>query len=82
MTVPDEHWQDTEFTGVVFRDEYDGDLSRLRTERVVFTDCDFSGVDLTESEHSGSAFRNFTFRRTRLAHSMFRHCTLLGSTFT
>ena len=38
-----------------FRDE---DLSRLRTERVVFTECDFSGVDLGESEHVGSAFRN------------------------
>ena len=82
MTDTDEHWVDTEFVGVVFRDRCDGDLSRLRTERVVFTECDFSGIDLTESQHIGSAFRNCMFRRTSLAHSAFRHCTLLGSTFT
>ena len=42
----------------------DDDLSRLRTQRVVFTECDFSGVDLAESEHLGSAFRNCTFKLT------------------
>ena len=36
-------WSEREFTEHDFRDE---DLSRLRTERVVFTECDFSGVDL------------------------------------
>ena len=60
----------------------DGDLSRLRTERVVFTECDFSGVNLAESQHRGSAFRNCTFRRTSLWHSTFAHCSMLGSVFT
>jgi len=72
-------WAEREFNGHAFRDE---DLSRLRTERVVFTDCDFSGADLSESEHEGSAFRNCTFRRTSLLHSTFRHCSFLGSVFT
>ena len=49
---------------------------------MVFTECDFSGVDMSESEHLGSAFRNCTFRRTSLLHSTFRHCSLLGSVFT
>ena len=71
-------WTDREFTEHDFRDE---DLSRLRTERVVFTECDFSGVNLAESEHVGSAFRNCMFRRTTLWHSMFRHCSMLGSVF-
>ncbi|PRC48064.1 hypothetical protein C6A85_81735, partial [Mycobacterium sp. ITM-2017-0098] len=70
---------DREFDGEEFRDE---DLSRLRTERVVFTECDFTGADLNDSEHIGSAFRNCTFRRTSLWHSTFRHCSFLGSTFT
>src|ERR1044072_6989475 len=61
-----------------FRDE---DLSRLHTERVVFTECDFTGADLSDSEHVGSAFRNCTFRRSSLWHSTFRHCTFLGRTF-
>ena len=72
-------WTEREFDGHDFRDE---DLSRLRTERVVCTECDFSGVDLSESEHVGSAFRNCTFRRTNLLHSAFRHCSFLGSVFT
>ncbi len=50
-------WTDCEFIGRDFRDD---DLSRLRTERVVFTECDFSGGNLGESEHLGSAFRNRT----------------------
>ena len=49
---------------------------------MVFAECDFSGVDLAESEHVGSAFRNCTFERTSLLHSTFRHCSLLGSVFT
>ena len=72
-------WTEREFVEHDFRDD---DLTRLRTERVVFTECDFSGVDMGESEHVGSAFRNCTFRRTTLWHSTFRHCSLLGSTFT
>ena len=82
--APDEpSWVDREFVGVDFRaDEYDGALSRLRTERVVFTECNFSGVDLSESQHAGSAFRNCTFRRATLWHSTFTHCSLLGSVFT
>jgi uncharacterized protein YjbI with pentapeptide repeats len=72
-------WVDEEFVGRDFRDE---DLSRLRTERVVFDDCDFGGVDLSESEHVGSAFRNCRFRRTTLWHSTFKHCSLMGSEFT
>ena len=66
MADIDEEWVDREFDGHDFRDD---DLSRLRTERVVFTECDFSGVDLSESEHLGSAFRNCTFRRASLMHS-------------
>ena len=42
-------WTEREFVGHDFRDD---DLSRLRTERVVFTECDFSGVDLAESAAS------------------------------
>lgn len=72
-------WTEQEFVGRDFRDE---DLNRLRTERVVFDECDFSGVDLGESEHLGSAFRNCTFRRASLWHSTFQHCSLLGSVFT
>ncbi|MDT5065352.1 MAG: hypothetical protein QOK02_1507, partial [Mycobacterium sp.] len=79
MADPDEQWVDREFEGHDFRDE---DLSRLRTERVVFTECVFAGVNMSESEHVGSAFRNCDFRRASLMHTTFRHCTLLGSVFT
>ena len=79
MSEDEAVWTEREFDHHDFRDE---DLSRLRTERVVFTECDFSGVDMSESEHVGSAFRNCTFRRTSLLHSMFRHCSFLGSVFT
>jgi uncharacterized protein YjbI with pentapeptide repeats len=72
------HWTDSEFVGRDFRDD---DLSRLCTERVVFSECDFSGVNLAESEHSGSAFRNCTFNLTSLWHSTFRQCSMLGSVF-
>jgi uncharacterized protein YjbI with pentapeptide repeats len=71
-------WVDQEFVGRDFRDE---DLSRLHTERVVFSDCDFSGVNLAESEHHASAFRNCKFERTMLWHSTFRQCSMLGSVF-
>lgn len=47
-------WADCEFTG---REFVDDDLSRLHTERVVFTECDFSGANLSESQHRGSAFQ-------------------------
>jgi len=73
------HWTECEFVGRDFRD--DEDLSRLQTERVVFTECDFSGVNLAESEHWGSAFRNCTFNMTSLWHSTFRQCSMLGSVF-
>ncbi|MDT5327591.1 MAG: hypothetical protein QOF25_4743 [Mycobacterium sp.] len=79
MADIDEQWVDREFEGHDFRDE---DLSRLRTERVVFTECDFTGVNLSESEHAGSAFRNCNFRRASLMHSTFQYCSLLGSVFT
>jgi uncharacterized protein YjbI with pentapeptide repeats len=75
----EEVWVEREFDGHDFRDD---DLSRLHTERVVFTECDFSGVDLSESVHLGSAFRNCTFRRTSFLHSTFQHCSFLGSVFT
>lgn len=77
--MPD--WADREFTGEDFRDFQDGDLSRLHTERVVFTECDFSGVNLAESRHRGTAFRNCTFTRTTLWHSTFAQCSMLGSVF-
>jgi len=72
-------WTDREFVGHDFRDD---DLSRLQTERVLFTECDFSGVNMAESEHRGSAFRNCTFHLTALWHSTFRQCSMLGSAFT
>jgi uncharacterized protein YjbI with pentapeptide repeats len=71
-------WTDCEFVGRDFRDD---DLSRLQTERVLFTECDFSGVNLAESEHRGSAFRNCAFKLTTLWHSTFRQCSMLGSVF-
>jgi uncharacterized protein YjbI with pentapeptide repeats len=49
-------WTDCEFAGRDFRDFNDADLSRLRTKRVMFTDCDFSGVNLAESQHRASAY--------------------------
>src|SRR6187200_1517944 len=79
VAEPGTEWTEREFTAHDFRDE---DLNGLRTERVVFTECDFSGADLGESEHVGTAFRNCTFRRTTLWHSIFRHCSMLGSVFT
>jgi uncharacterized protein YjbI with pentapeptide repeats len=72
------HWTDCEFVGRDFRDD---DLSRLHTDRVLFTECDFSGVNLAESEHRGSAFRNCTFNLTTLWHTTFRQCSMLGSVF-
>ncbi|OBK99156.1 pentapeptide repeat-containing protein [Mycobacterium sp. 1165178.9] len=71
-------WVDQEFEGHDFTDD---DLSGVQTERVVFTECDFSGANLAESGHRGSAFRNCTFRRTSLWHSAFSQCTMLGSVF-
>ena len=73
-----QHWVDQEFNG---HDFTEADLAELRTERVVFTDCDFNGADLAGSVHDGSAFRNCRFRRTNLWHSTFRFCSFLGSVF-
>jgi uncharacterized protein YjbI with pentapeptide repeats len=75
----EEVWIEREFVAHDFRDD---DLSRLRTERVVFDECDFRGVDLAESEHVGSAFRNCRFERSTLHHSTFQYCSMLGSVFT
>ena len=72
-------WVEREYDGHDFSDD---DLRCLSTEHVIFTECDFSGVDMSESEHVGSAFRNCTFRRSSLWHSTFRHCSFLGSVFT
>lgn len=47
----------------------------------MFSECDFSGVNLAESQHRGSAFRNCTFERTTLWHSTFAQCSMLGSVF-
>lgn len=73
-----QQWTDREFIGHDFTDE---DLADLRTERVVFTECDFTSADLSRSIHAGSAFRNCLFRRTALWHSTFQYCSFLGSTF-
>ncbi|MCB0924906.1 MAG: pentapeptide repeat-containing protein [Mycobacterium sp.] len=73
-----QRWTDLDIDGADYRDE---DLSALTTERCVFTGCDFSGANLAESVHRGSAFRNCRFVRTTLWHSTFHHCSLLGSTF-
>lgn len=73
-----QHWCGREVVGQEFRDD---DLCALRTERCVFTDCDFSGANLAESSHFGSAFRNCRFSRTTLWHSTFRNCSLIGSVF-
>ena len=78
MTSSTPPWFGRELTGRDFSEE---DLSGLRTERAVFTDCDFGGTNLAESEHLGSAFRNCRFVRTTLWHSTFRHCSMMGSTF-
>ena len=72
-------WTDREFVGHDFGDE---DLSGLHTQRVVFDDCNFSGATLSESEHTGTAFRNCRFDRATLWHSVFRQCSLLGSMFS
>jgi hypothetical protein len=74
-----EVWIEREFTSHDFRDD---DLVGLRTERAIFDDCDFRGVNLAESEHLGSAFRNCKFDRASLWHSTFRNCSLMGSVFT
>ncbi|MGZ4511330.1 MAG: pentapeptide repeat-containing protein [Mycobacterium sp.] len=74
------------FEGHDFTDE---DLSRLHTERAVFDECNFSGANLAESQHRGSAFRNCTFQRTSLWHwgylplagAVFAQCSMLGSVF-
>ena len=79
MDNDEEVWTEREFVAHDFRDD---DLSRLRTERVVFDQCDFRGVDLAESVHAGSAFRNCRFERAALHHSIFRQCSMLGSVFT
>jgi hypothetical protein len=42
---------------------------------VVFDECDFRGVNLTESEHAGSAFRNCTFDPAILHHLQHRVIT-------
>ena len=54
----DDAWVDREYVGVDFRDD---DLSRVRTERVVFTECDFSALDgsvrtLSVCQSSSSSF--------------------------
>ncbi|MCV7350895.1 pentapeptide repeat-containing protein [Mycobacterium parmense] len=67
-----------EFTGHDFCEQ---DLSRLSTERALFTECDFRGANLAESRHRGSAFRNCSFTRTILWHSTFAQCSMLGSVF-
>lgn len=72
------NWSDRTFVDHDFRDE---DLGLLHTERVVFDGCDFSGVNMAESEHAGSAFRNCRFERTILWHSTFRSCSMMGSVF-
>ena len=74
-------WVGREFDGVDFRDFADEDLSRLHTERTVFSECNFSGVNLAESQHRASAFRNCIFERTSLWHSTFAQCSMLGSVF-
>ncbi|ETB32747.1 hypothetical protein O971_01580, partial [Mycobacterium avium subsp. hominissuis 10-4249] len=71
-------WVDREFERHDFTDE---DLVGLSTERVVFTECNFSGANLAESRHRASAFRNCTFRRTSLWHSTFEQCAMLASVF-
>jgi len=76
--LSDAPWTGGQFIGRDFRDE---DLSRLRTERVVFDECDFSGANLAESQHRESAFRNCRFERTLLWHSQFAQCSMLGSVF-
>lgn len=74
-----EAWIEREFVGHDFRDD---DLVGLRTERAVFDDCDFRGVNLAESEHVGTAFRNCKFDRASFWHSTFRGCSMMGSVFT
>ena len=74
-----DNWIDREFVAHEFHDE---DLNGLHTERVVFDGCDFGGVNLSESVHAGTAFRNCKFDRATLWHSTFRNCSMMGSVFT
>lgn len=74
----DPRWIEREYVGHDFRDH---DLSRIHTRATVFTDCDFTGVNLAESRHFGSAFRNCVFTRATVWHSEFHQCSLLGSSF-
>lgn len=78
MIVAMQRWVEREFVGHDFSDE---NLADLHTERALFTDCDFTGADLSNSTHIGSAFRTCQFRQTALWHSTFRFCSFLGSTF-
>jgi len=88
MTSPPPHWSDREFAGRDFRDE---DLAGLRTERVVFTDCDFSGADLavdfTLAALGGADLRGVDLsgcrlRETSLVRADLREAILSGADLT
>lgn len=59
----------------------DIDMLELTTERVVFEECDFSGVKLNASVHRATAFLRCRFRRTSLFAATFAECKLTGSEF-
>lgn len=59
----------------------DADMLELTTERVVFEECDFSGVRLNASVHRDTAFLRCRFRRTSLFAATLAECKLTGSEF-
>ena len=71
-------WTDCEFVGRDFRDD---DLSRLRTERVVFTECDFSGVNLGRVRASRVGVPQLHVQPDDAVAQHFRQCSMLGSVF-
>ncbi|PXW30081.1 MULTISPECIES: pentapeptide repeat-containing protein [Nocardiaceae] len=74
-----ETWEDREFVNCSF---VEADMSELSTRTVIFTDCDFTGVNLSFSKHVSSAFRNCHFERAHLNKTEITDCSLLGSVIT
>ena len=84
-------------TGTVRAEDYDGselsglhvtgttyvdvDMTEVRNEGGVFTDCAFRGVRFNASLHSSAAYLNCTFVRCSFFDATFTGCKLVGSRF-
>ncbi len=66
-------WTDCEFVGRDFRDDY---LSRLQTERVLFAECDFSGVDLAGPRTTGTRMDDADLRGATVDPSLWTTASL------